>query len=453
MANHSHELYSENNPEILCEISNWNNFFQGHAETLRKRSAIRAQGGTLDSRGKKLSPIEHPVNIESTESLTSVEIAKLFDTHQRFADTLGELYPWSQLHLGKIPWQEVSLGSSVRISSFDSGQEEEPHFLASVLHHQRILKDFDFLINSQGTDSLVEKSTLFAILFSSKLLSSNKKITFLGSPESGFKPDSVAIPNISAGIYVGLEKALPGGVYIVSSRKSKGQIETQILPALGSVKLHAKGFFYAPNSGPLVSITDGSVFLHPLYHEIKKRLPYFSWLPDLTQIYLRDEEGVLRLERALQNTVIETVKNSPKILDKWYEEGHRAFVLMAKGEGNAPPKWKRKIKEIIDKGDTTVMIITLADSGDINLKAYEAGLDVEGVMSGRTLREDAAWILAGILHDLKMHNQLPMDVQKLVELYCFLSGMINLSTEELNSLSRFTGTNDSISHLIYPTPY
>lgn len=241
--------------------------------------------------------------------------------------------------------------------------------------------------------------------------------------------------NILVGLYAGIENQLPGGVYIISPMvTSQGIITTQILPALGAVKLHSDGYFHTPNSGPILTVHDGTVYIHPLFHEIKRRTSYFTLLPDLSTVYLQEEQAIVKLQKALEKVSIETVKNPAIVLDRHYKEGMRVFVVQARGAGNAPIEWKKKIAEIISRGDTTVMVITLADSGDVNLHKYAAGLEIDGVLSGRTLREDAAWILAGIIHDLKFNNQLTMEPQKLIELFCFLSGMIVLPEAELKSL-------------------
>jgi len=80
---------------------------------------------------------------------------------------------------------------------------------------------------------------------------------------------------------------------------------------------------------------------------------------------------------------------------------------------------------IVVKKNVTVLVITSADSGDVNLKKYAAGLDIKKVISGRTLREEAAMTLAVIGHDLKMNEGYTGDdIQQLIDRFCYLSGMI-----------------------------
>jgi len=429
---------TKHNYNILRVIDDWTNFFEAHASKLQS-DCVFAQGGTIDSienESGKLVPISHTVTITKTVDLNSAEIFNLFNKHSVKYKTLGALYPWSAPISNFVPWAGLSVGQSARISSFDSGQEEERHFCASTYFDSQLFKTKTSLIKSQGTDSLVEKATLETVIFSHHFVSSDKKLIFSGAATPATFEHSDAVTNIKIALYAALEESLPSGVYIISPMITREGITTQILPALGSVKLHSDGYFHAPNSGPILTVHNGTVYIHPLYHDLHERYRYFRLLPDLTKIYLKNEAGIVRLQKALERVSLETIKNPARILDHHYRDGMRAFVVQARGAGNAPLEWKKKVKEIIAKGDTTVIVITLADSGDVDLKKYAAGLDIEGVLSGRALREDAAWILAGIIHDLKMHNQLTMDPQKLIELYCYLSGMIVLPPGELESLAR-----------------
>ncbi|GEM_PF-3663098 len=424
------ELLSKGNPNILRVIPSWKEYFFQHADTLASDCVVTAQGGTIDSvrnHLNKLTPIPHSVDIPTTRGQKASDIARSFTTQSVSAETLGALYPWTLIQVAQIPWIESKVRSASRISSFDSAQERNRHFVASIVYDNNALEIINNILRSQGTDTLVDKATLEAIILSQKLVSSGKKIVIAGAAESGYEENSDAISNITSGIYVMLEKLLPGGVYTISSTiTNEGEIITQVLPGLGSAKLRADGKIYAPNSGPILTIQNGIVFIHPLYTAMKNRFSYFSLLPNFSDIYLQNSTTINRLQEALDTVASETVVNDPSILDRHYEDGKRAFVIKAKGAGNADDEWKTKIADIIARKDTTVIVITNADSGDVNLEKYAAGLYSPGVLSGRTLREEAARVLAGIIQDLSIHDQLSIHPQKLIELFCYISGMIEL---------------------------
>ncbi|MBI2611349.1 hypothetical protein HYW54_01210 [Candidatus Gottesmanbacteria bacterium] len=430
------ESIKENNfgidKNIIRVIPNWRIFFDEHRDILFTRCGIYAHGGTIDSYpdvNGELEPLFHSVSIESTDGQSASQIARRFGDERIVASTLGEQYKWSHDQQDIVPWVNIVVKEVARCSGFDSGQEEEPHFAAGTKFNYELLRIIDLLGKSKGTDSQIDQGNLDAIVLLQFLLKNNKQIAYFGSPEPGIKPNSLAIPNITGGLYALLESELPPNVYIITSKRLEDKtIITEILPGLGSVKLHSDGFFYSPNSEPLLTIINGVVYKHELLDKLKQRIQYAHLVPDLSEIYLQNDESVDRLQKALELVSLETVKNPARQLEEHYKDGMRAFVIKARGSGNGPLKWRKAIEDILAKGDTTVMIITLADSGDVDLKKYKAGLYVEGVLSGRTLREDAACILAGIIHDLKKHNQLNVDPQKMIELFCYLSGMIDLSS-------------------------
>lgn len=426
----SKEQVNKQNPNILRVIPDWREYFRQNSSILETQCVVVAGGGTIDSivdYQNRLSPINHNVDIPSTENLSASAIAKLLSQHAQTRSSLGSLYPWTLRKTSKIPWIDTKVKYAGRISSFDSGQEKNNHFVAGLSFDKNTLDFVDKLIKTQGTDSLVDKSTLEAIIFSQYLQKTGKKIIAVGAAIPGYEENSDAVPNINGGLYAALENELPGGSYLISSETTKkGEPVTQILPALGSVKLHSDGRFHAPNSGPLLTIQNGTIFIHPHYHEMKRRMTNSSDLPDFTKTYLNNEESIDRLQIALDGVALESVKNDPSILEKHYENGKRAFVIKARGSGNASNEWKNAIAEILKRKDTIAMIITLADSGDVNLKKYSAGLNIPGVLSGRTLREEAACCLAGIIQDLKAHDQLPDQPQNIIESFCYLSGMIEL---------------------------
>lgn len=428
------EFVSTNNPNILRIIPDWRAYFLKYSAILESGTVVLAKGGTVDSylnRANKLAPIPHPVTIDATEGLTAVEIAKMFTAHAESAETLGELYPWTTQQSEDVPFRKVKVRHAARISSFDSGEEESAHFTAAAYYDKLVLLVANQLIESQGTDTLIKKIVLETITFSRYLVDTGKKIIGKGAAKPGFEKGSDAISTMTTGLYAALEQELPPGAYIISPAVTReGDHVTHILPALGAVKLHTDGYFHSPNSGPILEIKNGTVYIHPLYYLLKKRSLHFSLFPDFSTIYFQDSPGVMRLQKALESVCIETVENSASMLKKHYEDGSRVFIIKARGVGNGPPIWRKKIAELLDYGDTTVIVTTIADSGDVNLKKYAAGLDIPGVLSARTLREEAAWALGGIIHDLKMHNQLPMEPQKLIELFCYLSGMIELPNEE-----------------------
>lgn len=424
------------NPNVLRDIPDWQEYFLRQQPVLEKECVVTAKGGTVDSlmAVDGLKPIPHPVTISATERLNAPEIVQAFSRHSTYEKTLGALYTWSAQQAQHVPWAQVRVKYAGRISSFDSGEEQEPHFTAGIYYDYQILQAANYLLVSQGTDSLVKKAALEAILFSNQLTALKKKVVIAGASKPGTDEGTDAIYNLNAGPYALLESSLPAGAYIVSESVTKdGDIVTHILPALGAVKLHSDGHFYSPNSGPILEIKGGTVYIHPLYYLLKNRERYFSLFPDFSNKYLSSHSGLLRLQGALEKTCIETVENNPAVLEKQYESGSRVFVIKARGVGNGPPAWKAAIKNLLSKSDTTVIIITLADSGDINLKKYAAGLHVPGVLSGRTLREETAWALGAIIHDLKNNNELGIDPQKLIELFCYLSGMIELPQEAIDA--------------------
>jgi L-asparaginase/Glu-tRNA(Gln) amidotransferase subunit D len=306
------------------------------------------------------------------------------------------------------------------------------------------------VLHTGGTDTKVQSAGLVSILLSNFLSFQDKKIIYVSSPTSGYDVDSLAVTNITVGLYSLLEKALPGGVYVISSERYQGRVISYILPALAAIKHDANGFFTAPDTGPVLTIIDGRIYQCPLLEKLRDREKYVEFLLDLSEIYLEDESSLLRLEQALESVSFEDVSNPVSDMDDHYQKGKRVFIVQSRGLGNGPEIWREKIREVLACGDTTVMVIADGEKGDANLKAYQAGLYTEGVLSGRTLRRDIAWSLGAVIHDLKMHGQLNLNEQAMVNLYCYLSGMIDLTEDELRLLLPDAGIGNSTSYLIYP---
>src|SRR3989338_8102589 len=425
------EKISQQPSDILRIIPNWEKFFSENAQYLQKKVVSIAQGGTIDAikdHEGRLTPIAHPITIELTGNSSALEIVRLFQEKALDHRNLGDLYNWTSTYpAGNIPWQKVEVKYALRISSFDSGQELNPHFLASIKFLYDLLQEVDVICLSGGTDSLAKKVALCSVLLSSYLIKNNKKIIFHGSPESGYKQNSLAVVNITGGLYTAIEEELPGGAYTVTtSKKEKNkQPMIHILPGLGTVKLHSDGFFYSPNSTPLLTIDGGNFHKYPLYDDLKERIKYIELFPDFSEHYLTHEDEITKFEHAMNNTRIETVENDIPALEEFYKYGFRIFLIKARGSGTASPKWKKAIEDILRKKDTTVLIITLADQGDVDLQRYSAGLSIKGVLSGRTLREDAAFMIAALSHELIYNHNYKIDqIQELIERYCWLAGIL-----------------------------
>lgn len=407
-------------------IPNWKEYFQKHQPFLQSKVRVIAQGGTIDcvlDEFHKLIPAPHFVTIRETDRHAARSLAALFKVHSTSMKILGDLYSWTRSQV-EIPWAGLQAQQISRISSFDSSQELPKHFLAVLLHVVELLEQSEVVIVTLGTDSLANKAAVFATILSPYLNAAHKKIVLVGSSEPGYKENSLAIANITAGLYVGLEAALPGGVYIVSAARKDGQIVTDVLPGLGAVKLRADGLFHAPNSGPILTISGRFVYKMPVFDRMLAGAKELGSLPDLSKLYLNDN-ALDRLEKTFPLTSIETVENDPAMIAHHYDLGKRVFIIRARGSGNAPKEWKDALRAIVKKPDATVVVITLADSGDVNLGIYAAGLDLNGVLSGRTLREEAAVTLSVICHDLRMHEGYAVkDLQQLIERFCYLSGMV-----------------------------
>src|SRR3990167_3907114 len=302
---------------VWKSIANWKNYFEIQKDILKSSFTFIAQGGTIDSLKNelnKLSPSPHPLTIEKTIGKNTLQINKLILKNVIRTDNLGHLFPWTftQGKDIKIPWVDLKFRKSARISSFDSGQENFSHFLASLYFSINELNQVENLIISQGTDSLVNKACLFAVMLS----------------------------------------------------------------------------------------------------------------PYLYRFYFR-ETTFDRLEKAFKLAHIVSVDNDSQIIPLLYNKGKRIFIIKARGSGTAPIDWKKQLVNIVVKKNVTVLVITSADSGDVNLKKYAAGLDIKKVISGRTLREEAAMTLAVIGHDLKMNEGYTGDdIQQLIDRFCYLSGMI-----------------------------
>ena len=360
--------------------------------------------------------------------MRALAIADFLASEGVSASTLGELFGWSELDKTNIPWVDLSLATLERVSSFDSSQERPEHFLGALVYARKILDKNDILYITQGTDTLVNKASLFAILLTKYLVSNNKKIIFIGSPESGYKKDSLATPNVTVGLYAGLEEALPGGVYVVSSSRIKNKVFSFVYSALGSVKLHADGYFHSPNSQPVLAVRERMVYKTSLYDDLITRVDHIDLLPDILGDVLRTEDDFLLLEDVLTRSFIANVNNPRPNLLTEYDKGARLFVIEARGAGNAPEDWKNEVGNLIQKGDATVIVITLADSGDVQLAKYAAGLNIPGVLSGRTLREESAMNLAAVVHLLRYKsNYTDHDLQELIDRYCYLMGMVDMT--------------------------
>lgn len=410
-------------------IPNWERFFENHKEYLRKHVGLYAQGGTLDAikdERNRLAPTMHPVTIQKTRGLSATRITELFAAHSVVTNMLHTLYPWTETHASgvSVPWKNVQLAFAQRISSFDSGQEHSVHFIASLSYAMRVLENVNALIVTQGTDSLVNKASLFSVTLSPYLYAAKKKIIIVGSAESGYVENSLAIANITGGLYAALETVLPGGVYIITAmREAKGTV-VHILPGLGSVKLHADGIFYSPNTGSIMSMSGKRVYKYPLSDDLYERIKNIGLFPYLAKFYIKDS-AMERLELAFNRVSIESVDNDPAMLYVHYQKGKRIFILRARGSGTASEYWREAVTKLMKKSDATVFVITSADRGDVNLVKYAAGLDIPGVISGRTLREESAVVLGTIAHDLRLHEGYTLgDIQQLVERYCYLSGMV-----------------------------
>ena len=414
---------------VWKSIANWKNYFEIQKDILKSSFTFIAQGGTIDSLKNelnKLSPSPHPLTIEKTIGKNTLQINKLILKNVIRTDNLGHLFPWTftQGKDIKIPWVDLKFRKSARISSFDSGQENFSHFIASLHFSINELSQVENLIISQGTDTLANKACLFAVMLSPYLYASKKKVIFIGSSESGYVEDSLAISNITGGIYTGLEKQLHGGVYIVTAiRKDQNQV-IEILPGLGTVKLHSDGIFHSPNSGAILQIINNRIFKTSLCDDLYERIKNMEIFPYLSRFYFR-ETTFDRLEKAFKLAHIVSVDNDSQIIPLLYNKGKRIFIIKARGSGTAPIDWKKQLVNIVVKKNVTVLVITSADSGDVNLKKYAAGLDIKKVISGRTLREEAAMTLAVIGHDLKMNEGYTGDdIQQLIDRFCYLSGMI-----------------------------
>lgn len=411
--------------EAIFEIvSDWRSFFSRHKVDFL-RCYFAAKGGTLDSiRGAKgLTPIAHPLTIERTAGLTGLQICDLFCSLRKPAKNLGALYKRTSDKTG-IPWLKLSMRGIDRISSVGSGQEVVAHFLATLYFVYENLQETDTVYISQGTDTLSNTASLCALVLSQFLIKRGKKIIFIGSPESIYENNSLAIANITAGLYIGIKTEIPGGVYVISSFRDDDRVFSNVLPAFNTVKFHADGYFYNPNADSLLTIYGNKVYQHPSFTKFKKILIKTN-LPDLSNKYLINDADKSRLENVFNLVKIETVSNDEDSLEDSYQSGKRVFVIRARGVGNGPIEWKNAIKRLAKKGDTTVLIITLADSGGVDLAKYQEGLDIKGVFSGRTLREETAVSVAAIIHDLRQSEKYsPHQLQQLIESYCYCSGIL-----------------------------
>ncbi len=415
---------NQSSDAIFEIVPDWRNFFLAHqADFLR--CYFGAKGGSLDSiRGVKgLTPITHPLTIERTAGLTGLQIYDLFRSFRKPAKNLGALYKRTSNKTG-IPWLKLSMRGVDRISSFGSGQEVTSHFLATLYFIYEMLQETDTVYLSQGTDTLSNTASLCVMVLSQFLIKRGKKIVFIGSPESIYENNSLAIPNITAGLYVGIKTEIPGGVYVISSFRDDGCVFTNVLPAFDTVKFHADGYFYNPNADPLLTIYGKKVYQHQSFTAFKKILIKKN-LPDLSTKYLINNVDKSRLENIFNLVKIETVSNDADSLDNSYQSGKRVFVIRARGVGNGPIEWTNAIKKLVKKGDVTVLIITSADRGDVDLTKYQEGLDIKGVFSGRTLREEAAVNIAAIIHDLHFSGEFShKKLQQLIDIYCYYSGML-----------------------------
>ncbi len=416
---------NQSSDAIFEIVPDWRSFFLAHqADFLR--CYFGAKGGSLDSiKGVKgLTPIAHPLAIERTVGLTGLQIYDLFRSLRKPAENLGVLYNRTSDKAG-IPWFEISMKGIDRISSFGSGQEVASHFLATLHFVYEKLQETDTVYISQGTDTLSNTASLCAVVLSQFLIKRGKKIVFIGSPESIYENNSLAIPNITTGLYVGIKTEIPGGVYVISSFRDNDRVFSNVLPAFNTVKFHADGYFYDPNADPLLTIYGKEVYQHPSFTKFKKILIKKTNLPDLSTKYLINSADKSRLENVLNLVKIETVSNDEDSLEGSYQSGKRVFVIRARGVGNGPIEWINAIKKLMKKGDTTVLIITLADSGDVDLTKYQEGLDIKDVYSGRTLREEAAVNIAAIIHDLHFNGEFSHKrLQQFIETYCYYSGML-----------------------------
>ncbi|MBI3954850.1 asparaginase [Candidatus Gottesmanbacteria bacterium] len=416
---------NQSSDAIFEIVPDWKSFFLAHqADFLR--CYFGAKGGSLDSiKGKKgLKPIDHPLTIEKTTGFTGLQIYDLFRSLRKPAENLGVLYK-STSDKTEIPWLKVSMNGIDRISSFGSGQEVASHFLATLHFIYEKLQEIDTVYISQGTDTLSNTASLCAVVLSQFLIKRGKKIVFIGSPESIYENNSLAIPNITAGLYVGIQTEIPGGVYVISSFRDNDSVFSNVLPAFDTVKFHADGYFYSSNADPLLTIYGKEIYQHQNLTKFKKNLIKKTNFPDLSIQYLINDTDKSQLENVLNLVKIETVSNDEDSLEKSYKSGKRVFVIRARGVGNGPIEWKNTIKKLVKKGDTTVLIITLADSGDVDLTKYQEGLDINGVFNGRTLREEAAVNIAAIIHDLHFNVEFSRKrLQQFIETYCYYSGIL-----------------------------
>lgn len=425
------EILASQPSDVLRIIPDWKKFFKENASHLQQQVIFIAKGGTIDSildQEGLLTPLHHPVTIEKTIGFSAMEIEEEFKQYALNHRNLGALFPWTAEIPDKIiPWREVKVKQALRISSFDSGQEQNSHLLATLKYVFDMLEKADNICVSGGTDSLAKIVSLCTVILTPYLIKNNKKIIFQGSPESGYEQNSLAVSNITGGLYATIENNLSGGVYtITTSKKEEDKAPAiHILTGLGTVKLHSDGYFYSPNSTPILTIKGNTVHKYPIFDDLKERVKQWELLPDLSAHYLNNSEEFHQLEQVMQSTRIETVENDIPTLDKLYEMGIKTFLIKARGSGTGSTVWKKAIETILGKGDTTVFIITLADQGDVTLDKYKAGLYLPKILSGRTLREETGFVFAVLSHELVInHGYSIKNMQELIDRYCWLSGIL-----------------------------
>src|SRR3989338_7095955 len=286
-------MRNKNSLKLFKRIYKWQDYFHGFDNYFKTKIGFIAQGGTIDSilnENSKLVPSPHPVVTSKTIGKKVSYINKLYLKHQTSAKILGNLFGWSYSQ-GKdvaIPWKNQELKIIKRISSFDSGQEDHTHFLSFLDYVMKQLENLEVIIISQGTDSLVNKASLFTAVLSPYLYASHKKVIFVGSSESGYKEDTLAIPNVTGALFTAVEKRLPGGIYIVSASRIDGEETVEVFQGLGVVKLHSDGIFHSPNSEAIFTIRKNLVFESALLKDLIERIKSIELLPYLSRFYFQD---------------------------------------------------------------------------------------------------------------------------------------------------------------------
>ncbi len=268
--------------------------------------------------------------------------------------------------------------------------------------YKALKKGFEGVIVTHGTDTLAYSASALAFM-----LSTPSPVIFVGSQRSSDRPSSDAAMNLICAARTATSDL---GEVVIVMHGSTSDNFCYIHRSVKTRKNHtsARDAFKSVNQQPL-GIVDSEV----------------RWISDR----VRRNERELVLNNKMEEKVV-LIKFfpglKPDVVDYYYGEGYRGFVLEGTGLGHTSSNWADTIKKISD--DSVIVMTSQCLWGRVCDRVYDTGRDLlkAGVIEGEDMLPEVAlvklmWLLGNY------------DIQEAKTLICRdLVGEINPTTRYLN---------------------